>query len=128
MKKIAIFMMALLMLLATSAQAALVGEWHLNEGDGTTASDSSGNSNDGTLKPLVSGPTWIAGNCDAALSFDGVDDYVDCGSSATLKPIHDITIEMWVKPGATQNRWADILGGHQNNQGYVNQQHEDNLN
>jgi len=56
------------------------------------------------------------------LIFDGVDDYVNCGSGASLKPTQNITIEMWIKPNSTQNQWADILGGHQNNQGYVVQQ------
>ena len=65
---------------------------------------------------------------DRALSFEGTDDYVDCGSSATLKPTTDITIEMWGKPGTTQAQYADILGGHQNNQGYVVQQNSTNLN
>ena len=107
--------MALLMLLATSTQADLVGLWHL-DGDAT---DSSGYDNDGT----ISGASWVDGICGSALNFDGADDYVDCGSSATLKPTQDITIEMWVKPSSTQNTYADILGGHQNNQGYVVQQY-----
>jgi hypothetical protein len=33
----------------------LVGHWPLNEGQGTTAYDRSGNGNDGTL---IGGPTW----------------------------------------------------------------------
>jgi len=36
----------------------LLGRWGLNEGAGTTANDSSGNGNNGTL---VNGPIWVAG-------------------------------------------------------------------
>ena len=121
MRKITILTMALLMVSATSVQAELVACWHL---DGN-ADDSSDNSNHGTV---YGGAGYVDGMFGQALSFDGVDDYVDCGSSATLKPTQDITIEMWVKPGSTQNTYADILGGHQNNQGYVVQQVGDNTN
>ena len=37
----------------------LVVLWHFDEGVGTTASDSSGNGNNGTLKPTGSEPTWV---------------------------------------------------------------------
>ena len=36
----------------------LVGHWPLNEGQGTTAYDRSGNGNDGILLPAIDGPTW----------------------------------------------------------------------
>ena len=120
MKKTTILMVAMLMVFTTSVQAELVALWHL-DGD---AVDSSGNGNDGT----VYGATYDSGYYGQALRFDGDDDYVDCGSSATLKPTVDITIEMWVKPNSTQAQYADILGGHQNNQGYVVQQNSTNLN
>ena len=93
----------------------LVGWWRF---DGN-AFDSSGNGNDGTVN---GGATYDASPMGQALTFDGLDDYVNCGSGAILKPTENITIEMWVKPNSAQNQWADILGGHQNNQGYVVQQ------
>lgn len=120
-KKISILASLMLMLLATSVQADLVGLWDLN-GD---ALDDSGYNNHGTL---YGGPTYVPSPMGSALLFDGANDYVNLGSSATLKPTEDITIEMWVNPGSTQNTWADILGGHQNNQGYVVQQDADDLN
>ena len=43
---------------AGSASAYLVGWWKLNEGSGSTAYDSSGNGDNGTL---VNSPTWAAG-------------------------------------------------------------------
>jgi len=47
----------------------LVGHWKFDEVSGTTATDSSGNNNAGTL---TNGPTWTAGKIGGALSFDGI--------------------------------------------------------
>ena len=58
----------------------LVGYWKFDEGSGTTASDSSGYGNTGTLSTGASAPGWTTGKVGGALSFDGVDDYVDCVS------------------------------------------------
>ncbi len=71
----------------------LVAEWHFDEGSGIVVKDSSGNRNDGTIH----GATWVDGKFGKALSFDGVDDYVDCGNDASLNPSDEITIEIWVK-------------------------------
>jgi len=68
-----------------------VGSWSFDEGAGTIANDSSGNDNNGTL---YGGPTWADGQVNKALSFDGVDDYVDCGNDAgNLSSVG--TIEVW---------------------------------
>jgi hypothetical protein len=50
----------------------LIGFWKLDESSGTTAEDSSGQGNDGTL---ANGPLWQPSNgmTPGALSFDGVD-------------------------------------------------------
>jgi hypothetical protein len=55
----------------------LVGWWKFDEIDGSIAYDSSGNGNDGNL---TNGPTWTEGKIGGALSFDGVDDYVNLGN------------------------------------------------
>jgi prepilin-type N-terminal cleavage/methylation domain-containing protein len=56
-------------------------ELSFDEGQGTIAYDSSGNNNNGTLcngsSCNVQGPTWTTGKVGSALSFDGVDDYVE---------------------------------------------------
>jgi parallel beta-helix repeat protein len=54
----------------------MVSYWKFDEGSGTTATDSVG-SNDGTLEPIVAGPTWVTGQVNGALNFDGVDDRVE---------------------------------------------------
>ena len=63
----------------------LVGYWNFDEGTGTTAGDSSGRGNTGTL---VNGPTWVAGKVGSgAVQFDGgaaADDFVNAGSANIL--------------------------------------------
>jgi hypothetical protein len=73
----------------------LTGFWRLDEGSGTTAKDSSGLGNDGTL---VNGPIWVSGKTSNALQFDGSNDYLNCGNSNTLRrDLEDsFTIEAWV--------------------------------
>jgi len=70
----------------------LVGYWSMNEGIGPYAGDSSGNKNTGTL---TNGPTWVDGKQGKALNFDGVNDYVDLGSPASLNGTGSHTISLW---------------------------------
>ena len=78
MKKRAIVAVFCLLLLgpvwsAWAADPTLVGWWWFDDGVGTTAADSSGYKNNGTL---TNGPMWVAGKFGKAMQFDGVDDYV----------------------------------------------------
>ena len=68
----------------------LVAHWTFDEGVGTIAGDSSGNGNTGIL---TNGPTWTTGG---ALSLDGVNDWVNAGTGASLNPSNAITISAWV--------------------------------
>lgn len=61
--------------------SGLIAYWKFDEGSGTTAHDSSGNGHTGTL---VNGPSWVDGKYGKALSFDGENDYVDCGTLGTF--------------------------------------------
>jgi hypothetical protein len=72
----------------------LVGWWKFDEGSGTVAYDSSGNGNDGNL---TNGPTWTDGKIGGALSFDGVNDYVDLGQK-NLGVNSNLSISYWFKP------------------------------
>ena len=56
----------LVLSVASNASAELVAHWGLDEDSGTTAFDSSGNGNDGTL---IGGPQWVAGKIGGALEF-----------------------------------------------------------
>lgn len=71
-------------LVAALPNGSLVGLWHFDEGTGSTASDSSGNGNDGTLS---------GGKFGNALIFDGVDDYVHIPYDVSLDITGEITIE-----------------------------------
>lgn len=74
----------------------LVGWWRFDEGAGDVAEDSSEYGNDGA----VYGATWVEGKYGKhgeALSFDGADDYVDCGDDASLDITDEITVACWFK-------------------------------
>src|SRR3989344_1729262 len=85
---------------------APVAYWALNGGtsgsiaNNTTSGleDASGNSNHGTAQNINgSGMAWAAGKSGGAVSFDGVDDYVDVPNSPNLNITNAITIEAEVK-------------------------------
>jgi len=46
---------------------------------------------------------WADGKSGSGLSFDGANDYVSVGNSASLNLTDRITIEMWVKPNSLSN-------------------------
>lgn len=68
----------------------LVAWWKFDEGMGTTAYDSAG-ANTG----YVVGATWTTGKIDSALSFDGTNDYINCGNGPSN--YDDITVSAWMK-------------------------------
>jgi len=71
---------------------SLVAHWKLDDGAGSTASDSSGQGQDGTL---LGGPAWAAGFLGGALDFDGTDDLVDAGS-VLAQGTKAMTVAAWV--------------------------------
>jgi len=83
--------------------SGLVGAWNFNEGTGALCYDISGFGNNGTLGKGANGTglDWVFSDIEGtALQFDGVDDYVDCGSNSGITSITgDLTLEAWVKPG-----------------------------
>ncbi len=81
-----------------SLKYGLVGYWKLDEGTGTSAADSSGNGNTGTL---TNGPTWTNSSLPVtnytnsyALDFDGTDDYVPLASTSTFTG--DVSLCAWI--------------------------------
>lgn len=101
MKRLFFIFIALLFFTAPiTASATTVGLWLFDEGAGGTAYDSSSYGNHGALGGEVSGdePAWVTGKYGSALYFDGVNDWLDCGSSASLDITGDMTIEFWMKP------------------------------
>ena len=65
---------------AVTDNAGLVGYWALDDASGTTAGDSSGSGNTGTL---VGNPVWTTGKTAGGLKLDG-SDYVQVNSSPSL--------------------------------------------
>lgn len=74
-----------------------VGWWKLDDASGTTAVDSSGNGNNGTLVNMYPPTDWVTGWIDGALDFDGWNDYVNCGNDSSLRITSRITVAAWVK-------------------------------
>jgi hypothetical protein len=80
----------------------LVGYWPFDEGSGTTANDYSGNGNTGTL---TNGPTWVTGQLNRALNFNGTNQYVSL-STGTGIPISNssYTLSVWFKATSLGSR------------------------
>ncbi len=81
-------------------QGKPVAQWDMDEGSGSVINDKSGNNNNGTL---VNGTTWAQGKRGTALSFDGTDDYVDCGNKSVFNLTGAMTFAAWVAPGSGIN-------------------------
>jgi hypothetical protein len=77
--------------LTDETQAELVGWWRLDDGSGTTAVDSSGAGNDGTI---TGDPKWTVGKVGGALAFDG-GDFVTAPGTVDIKP-ESLTLMTWV--------------------------------
>ncbi|MBN1162543.1 LamG domain-containing protein, partial [Patescibacteria group bacterium] len=73
-----------------------VGHWQLDENTGTSAYDSSGNSNTGNLGTGTSSPEWAIGKFGSGLDFDGTDDYVDMGADYATEFDGPFTLSAWV--------------------------------
>lgn len=81
------------------------GRWSFNETSGTQY-DGTYFSKDGT--PYGDLNKNVVGKIAGADSFDGLDDYVDCGSGTAFSITTAITLEMWVKR-QTGGVWGRII-------------------
>ena len=117
-----LFLVAVLGLLAVcgSVQAtednSPISYWQFDEGSGITAYDFIGG-NDGTIY----GAEWTTGQVGGALSFDGLDDYVELGSPANLDdlPLDNFTVSAWIydKHNAA-TIWGTIIGSEDRHYGW----------
>ena len=81
----------------STTPAGLVAAYGFDAGSGSTAADSSGKGNVGS----ISGPVWSgAGRFGSALSFDGVNDWVSVADASSLDLTTGMTLEAWVRPSA----------------------------
>jgi hypothetical protein len=86
--------------LAVGASAELVGQWKLDEGSGTTATDSTGNGHDGALE---GNPQWVDGYFGGGLQFAGSPERVVVPYDPQLNPEEAFTVSVWanVEPGSS---------------------------
>jgi chitodextrinase len=114
--QIALAALALLLLCGPLlAATAPLGNWRFEEGSGTTAADSSGNGNTGTL---TNSPAWTTGEIGNALSFSASDgNYVEADGSGDLANLYNsgMTVMAWIYPTATGGHIIDkdnkVVGG-----------------
>ena len=85
----------------------------MNEGHGDRVNDLSGHGNHGTLHGFDFPPTaasgWNPGLDGAALTFDGVDDYIDYGNNPSLDLTDAITGDALIKLSADFDTTANIF-------------------
>jgi len=79
-------------LFAADITSNLLAHWKLDD-SGMSADDSSGN---GITGMLTNGPTWTTGRIGGALSTDGTNDFVDCGSA--VGPASAFSCALWARP------------------------------
>jgi hypothetical protein len=78
----------------------------LDEGSGTTATDSSGNGNKGALQ---NGPTWTTGKSGGAVNFDGSNDVLYIAGSSSVNAISTgVTVAAWVYRNSTQSGYVSV--------------------
>ena len=83
----------------TEADSSLVAYYSFNDLSGSTVTDDNGGQHNGSLQ----GPVTAPGKVGAALSFDGVDDYVDVPGFDVFEGA--LTLSAWIK--------ADDFGNHE---------------
>ncbi len=84
----------------------LVGYWKFDETKGTLTEDSSEYGNAGNLV----GPTRVRGGLTNTLRFDGVNDYVDCGTSDSFNLKGSLSVSVWINPRTFGQRgWGRIV-------------------
>ncbi|MBZ5529516.1 MAG: DUF2341 domain-containing protein [Acidobacteriia bacterium] len=91
----------------TSAQIAWdynrgmpIGWWKMDDGEGSTVRDSSGNGNTGTLTSMDPPNDWVTGKFNTALDFDGSNDYVsipDSGTTLDFDSTKQYSWSAWIK-------------------------------
>lgn len=94
--------LALTMTAVVNPGPGIVGLWHFDEiftdGIGVqTTPDSSGQYNTGTLMPPGLEPPLAPGMFNTALSFNGTDQWVDCGATVDDSITTELTLEAWIK-------------------------------
>jgi len=81
--------------------SSIYARWHLNETTGAIVSDSSGNGRNGTP---VNNPTSVVGKLNNCLSFNGTNQYVDCGDIVNFERTQPCSYEFLFNTTASATR------------------------
>jgi hypothetical protein len=88
-----------------SLEKGMVGYWKLDDASGTSATDSSGNANTGTL---TGSPTWISGKVGGGLSLNGTSQYVSVNDETKLNP-SVVSVSAWAYRLTDVSTWPVIV-------------------
>ena len=99
-----------LALAVCATEPGLVAHYNFDEGEGSTLRDVSGEGNHGQIH----GARYVRRGRGFCLEFDGVRDFVDCGSKPSLDLREALTLEAWVFPASRVKGEPGILGKHFN--------------
>jgi hypothetical protein len=106
-KFVCLLSLAVLPGLVPVANAGLVGWWQFDEVAGTTAKDSSGKGNDGTLQ---GNPTVVDGLVGKALAFANNRVAIPASKSLTADLFQGpFTLTVWINPKRTGNTWQQVF-------------------
>lgn len=86
----------------------LVGWWKLDETDGRTAADSSGNGHDATVQ---GDPTWerAAGQVGGAIALGGDGDFLEVADESYFDCMGGVTVAAWIKVNQFDKPWQAIV-------------------
>lgn len=78
-----------------SITSGLEGWWKLDDGSGSSAADSSGNSRTGTLQ---NSPSWVGGRINGGVDFNGSTQYISVPDNNAFSPVTTgaFTVMAWV--------------------------------
>lgn len=107
----------------STINTGLAAHWKFDETSGTTANDSSGNSNHGTLTNMDPSTDWVAGKVGGALDLDGTNDVVVVPDHATLDLVAPVTVAFWLNARSLSksfNTFVSKWGAQHNYSPYAN--------
>ncbi len=90
-----------------SGCSSLMASWRLNEGTGTTAGDSTGNNNTGTVSGTASWGAGPTGNF-SAFNFNGASS-IACGDSQSVNTTESVSVTGWFKTTQAATATASII-------------------
>ena len=83
----------------SGSESNLVAYYNFNDGSGTTSTDLTSNSNDGTMTNMDASSDWVSNTLfaqDYALDLDGTNDYVSITENSAFKPTSALTLSAWI--------------------------------